>query len=377
MRVLILEDDPWIADLLKQIVQNLHPSTQIESVTRLADALDAWKRQPAQLVIADWNLPDGPGTSLLEVAHRSDASVPLVMITARSDRDSVLLARRLGIDAFISKPFQVPKVLETLRPLLSPQHDEPADAAVPATGGFLPFLAGLPNSALDLPLHDALFQQLHKPDQAAQALQEHWQNDPAVHARLIAAANSASYNASGQPCISLPEALRRLGPGTVLSLVQGLALRPVAALQDDDLKRLGDEQFTQARYLRQRIEELCKSARIDAAAMSSAALLQRMGELAVLYQAQCWRHAGQALDDATLGSALQRCSGDLANRLKSHWRLPTPLRELIGACYALPPGNSKRDPVIMRLACAELQGGSEQELERLYRLAGIDRGAAR
>ncbi|MFI7868721.1 response regulator, partial [Ectopseudomonas khazarica] len=118
MRVLILEDDPWIADLLKQIVQNLHPSTQIESVTRLADALDAWKRQPAQLVIADWNLPDGPGTSLLEVAHRSDASVPLVMITARSDRDSVLLARRLGINAFISKPFQVPKVLETLRPLL-------------------------------------------------------------------------------------------------------------------------------------------------------------------------------------------------------------------------------------------------------------------
>ena len=111
--------------------------------------------------------------------------------------------------------------------------------------------------------------------------------------------------------------------------------------------------------------------------MSSAALLQRMGELAVLYQAQCWRHAGQALDDETLGSALQRCSGDLANRLKSHWRLPTPLRELIGACYALPPGNSKRDPVIMRLACAELQGGSEQELDRLYRLAGIDRGTAR
>ena len=76
MRVLILEDDPWIADLLKQIVQNLHPSTQIESVTRLADALDAWKRQPAQLVIADWNLPDGPGTSLLEVAHRVGIAEP-------------------------------------------------------------------------------------------------------------------------------------------------------------------------------------------------------------------------------------------------------------------------------------------------------------
>lgn len=380
MRVLLLEDDPWIADLLKQIVQSLHPGIQIESVSRVADALSAWQKQPAQLVIADWNLPDGSGTQILETVRRSDAKVPLVMITSRSDRDSVLLARRLGISAFISKPFQVPKVLETLRPLISASQPEKVEAESPSSGSFIEFLQSRPNHALDMPLHEALFLHLQHPQQPLTNLQQldnDWQDDPVVHARLIAAANSPTYNNSGHPCLTLIEAVQRLGPGTSLSLVQGLALRTVATLQDDDLKRLGDEQFTQALYLRQRVGELARAGRIDPAAMNSAALLQRMGELAVLHQAQCWRNSGHPLDDETLRLALQRQSSELANRLKAHWRLPIPLRELIGACYALPSGNTRREPVIMRLACAELYGGSEPELERLYRLAGINRGSSR
>ena len=70
-------------------------------------------------------------------------------------------------------------------------------------------------------------------------------------------------------------------------------------------------------------------------------------------------------------------SSQLANRLKAHWRLPIALRELIGACYALPPGNTRRDTVVMRLACAELLGAEAQEIERLRRLAGLARTSAR
>lgn len=81
MRVLILEDDPWIADLLKQIVLSLRPGARVDCQVRVADAISAWQREPAQLVIADWNLPDGSGTLLLQAVRSQDPEVALVMIT--------------------------------------------------------------------------------------------------------------------------------------------------------------------------------------------------------------------------------------------------------------------------------------------------------
>nr|WP_256836018.1 HDOD domain-containing protein [Pseudomonas oleovorans] len=378
MRVLILEDDPWIADLLKQIVLSLCPGAQVDCQSRVGDALAAWKRQAAQLVIADWHLPDGNGTQLLEAVRQRSQDIPLVMVTARADRDSVLAIRPLNISAFISKPFQVPKVIASLQPLLA--NAQSIAGEVDHAGDFLQQLARLTDDALELPLRESLYQRLRdvpQPFDNLQQLGDLWQNDPAVHARLIAAANSGNYNSAGQPCVTLNEAVQRLGQATAINLVQGLALRPQAVLSDPELQRQGDAHFVHALRLRKRIAELARSSRVDPAPLHSAALLQRMGELALLDQAQRWRSAGRELDEQTLNTALQRHSSQLANRLKAHWRLPIALRELIGACYALPPGNTRRDTVVMRLASAELLGAEAPEIERLRRLAGLARTDAR
>jgi hypothetical protein len=42
MPALIRADDPWIADLLKQIVRSLRPGARVDCRTRVADALAAW-----------------------------------------------------------------------------------------------------------------------------------------------------------------------------------------------------------------------------------------------------------------------------------------------------------------------------------------------
>lgn len=55
-----------------------------------------------------------------------------------------------------------------------------------------------------------------------------------------------------------------------------------------------------------------------------------------------------------------------------HWRLPHPLRELIGACYALPAINTKRETIVMHLAASELSPQPDTaKLARLRRLAGL------
>lgn len=372
MRVMILDDDPWIADLLKQIVLSLRPHAETVCLATLADALADWRQSPADLVIADWNLPDGSGTLLLEAVRGNDRDVPLVMITARSARSSVLEVRPLGISAFISKPFQVPKVLECLQRLL------PAERSAPASGGhvgdFAEHLAALADEDLDLPLRGDLLERLRQTEPAPSSLQqlgERWPLDPAVQARLIAAANSPGYNSAGQPCISLAGALQRLGQTTALNLIQGLALRPVASVQEDVLQRRGQALLEASQALHRRVTELAAACRLDPAPLQSAAWLHRLGEWALLYQAQRYCGQGPSLDDEQLQRALEAHSGPLANRLKAYWRLPAPLRELIGACYALTPGNTRRGPILMRLACAELQDAETSELDRLRRLAGL------
>ncbi|RON52227.1 response regulator [Pseudomonas frederiksbergensis] len=58
MRVMILDDDPWISDLLKQLVLSIRPVAQVDCFIDVASALNAWQPSTYQLVMADWNLPD-------------------------------------------------------------------------------------------------------------------------------------------------------------------------------------------------------------------------------------------------------------------------------------------------------------------------------
>lgn len=377
MRVMILEDDPWIADLLKQIVLSLRPHAEISCLSKVAEALVDWRQQGADLVIADWNLPDGPGTRLLEQVRRDNAELPLLMITGRSDRASVMEVRALGIKAFISKPFQVPHVAATLEKLLPALDGQPAATAPPAAqDDLLAHLARLPASQLDLPLskavRDRLLDSLKGVALDLRQLAEDWRHDPALSARLIAAANSSAYNAGGRPCVSLLEALQKLGATTSVNLATGLALRQTSSLENSLLRMLADEHLDATERLIENSVPLARQCGLNPAPFHCAALLHRMGELCVLYQAQEWENSGHRLDEAQVNRALSQFSGPFAVAIKARWQLPMSLRELIGACYGLPNNSVKREVVVMCLAASELAPAPDHELlARLRRLAGL------
>ncbi|WP_439887084.1 HDOD domain-containing protein [Pseudomonas sp. MBLB4123] len=374
MRVMILEDDPWIADLLKQVVLSLRPAAQVKCLGSVAEALLDWQQHTADLVISDWNLPDDQGTHLLEQVRRDNPQVPLLMVTGRADRDSVLEMRRLGISAFISKPFQLPKVLECLEKLL-PATEAEAAAAAPAADSFIAYLGDLPASALDLPLQAGMLDGLQADADEPPSLQqlcERWRHDAALTARLVAAANNSQYNRSNRPCMSLAEALQILGPVTSRNLGLGLGLRPAAELEDGELKLQAQAYLEQVERLAERVTRLAEQAKLDPAPLQCAATLHRIGELCVLQQAQLWKDGGQPLDTEQLQQALDQWSNELAFRLKAHWRLPTALRELIGACYGLASNNVKRETIVMRLAvCEQHPEPDNDDLARLRRLAGL------
>ena len=374
MRVMILEDDPWIADLLKQIVLNLRPGAEVACLGKVADALADWQQRGADLLLVDWNLPDGQGTELLEQVRRHNREVPLVMITGRADRASVMTVRALGINAFIGKPFQAAHVAASLDKLLPAGASQPQPGE--ATGDLLEHLTRLPASELDLPLNkgvrDRLLQSFRGEQLNLRELAEGWRQDPALSARLLAVANSSAYNGGGRPCLSLLEALHRLGGATSLNLATGLALRQSGALENVQLRRLAELHLEAAERLAERSVALARQAGLNPAPFHSAALLHRMGELCVLYLAQDWQNGGHSLEEAQLTQALGQFSAPFAVALKARWQLPMALRELIGACYGLPQNNVKREAVIMYLAASELAATPDNELlARLRRLAGL------
>ncbi len=373
MRVMILEHDPWNADLLKQIVLSIRPGVQVDWFTQVQKAIEAWQRAPYQLVLTEWNLSDATGINLLKNIRRDDRSTPVVIITGHSDRASVMSVRPLGISAFITKPFHVPRVMEYLAKLIPPPDG--ATSSPHLGEDFIAHLAGRDAGELDLPLignvREQLLSCLKGEEQDLRELAESWRQDPALCAKLIAVANSSAYNNGGRSCLSHIEALRKLGVQTCLNLAMGMALRQFTEQATPLLQLKIHSQLDEIERLSDRTTSLSRQCRMDPAPLHTAALLHRMGELCVLYLAQIWENSGHILDDDQVMQAIAKFSGPFAISLKAHWGLPMPLRELIGAVYALPPAQVRREQVLMRLAAAELQGEDLSTIERLKRLAGL------
>lgn len=375
MRVMILEDDSWIADLLKQIVLSLRPTSHVVCLDSVSAALREWQQRPAELVICDWNLPDGPGTRLLEQVRRDNSSTPLVVITGRSDRASVLAVRALKISAFISKPFQAAHVAASLAVLLPSTSDELHHPST-AHQDLLSHLANVPSHELQLPLkshvRDHLLQRFKGESVDLRQLASEWQHDPALTARLLAVANSSAYNLAGKPCISLLDALQKLGADNSLNLALGLALRQCSVLDNALLRLFAQAHLDSTELLIERSTQLARQCALDPAPFHTAALLHRMGELCVLYLAQVWQDSGQCFSEGHVLQALDQFSGPFAISIKAQWHVPLQLRELIGACYNLPAHNLKRENILMRLAACELNSAPDDpELARLRRLAGL------
>ena len=74
------------------------------------------------LIITDWMMPQMSGPDLIEAIKEGDShvsSIPIVLLTAKSDEESKLIGTNIGADAFLGKPFSEQELTSTVRNLLS------------------------------------------------------------------------------------------------------------------------------------------------------------------------------------------------------------------------------------------------------------------
>jgi two-component system chemotaxis response regulator CheY len=105
MRVLLVEDNPFELKVAKSALRELG----FDDIVLAADGRKAVKLMEdypsINLIISDWNMPDMSGIQLLDTARQRWPGVPFVMITGNDTVDHVAEAMRLGVFAYILKPF--------------------------------------------------------------------------------------------------------------------------------------------------------------------------------------------------------------------------------------------------------------------------------
>jgi two-component system, OmpR family, KDP operon response regulator KdpE len=118
LKVLVVDDEPPIRKLLRMGL-----STQGYEIIDAANgkaALEMLKLKP-DLVILDLGLPDMQGLELLAQIRAQMDSVPIVVLSSRSDEAGKVEALDRGADDYVTKPFGMDELLARLRAALRHQ----------------------------------------------------------------------------------------------------------------------------------------------------------------------------------------------------------------------------------------------------------------
>ncbi|MEU0969153.1 response regulator transcription factor [Streptomyces sp. NPDC005917] len=114
--VLVAEDDEMQAELIRRsLLAEGHTATVVHDG---AAALDAARRLGPDLVVLDLMLPVIDGFGVCRVLRGGDPEIPVLMLTARSDEDDVLLGLELGADDYMTKPYSPRELMARIRTIL-------------------------------------------------------------------------------------------------------------------------------------------------------------------------------------------------------------------------------------------------------------------
>jgi two-component system, OmpR family, response regulator MtrA len=125
-RVLLVEDDPSIRELAT--IGLSRAGYRVRAVGDGREALGEFRREPYDLVLLDVMLPTLDGFEVCREI-RKDSSVPVVMLTARTDTTDVVVGLELGADDYVTKPFEMPELVARIRAVLRRAGIRPADRA--------------------------------------------------------------------------------------------------------------------------------------------------------------------------------------------------------------------------------------------------------
>jgi len=131
MRILIIEDEPRMLDLLRKGLYE-HGYT----VMTAADGetgLEIAASFEFKAILLDIGLPRLNGYELIQSLRSRNCRTPVLMLTARDSEDDIIRGLNMGADDYLTKPFSFPELVARLQSIMRPSREE-TDGIIEVSG---------------------------------------------------------------------------------------------------------------------------------------------------------------------------------------------------------------------------------------------------
>lgn len=116
MRILIVEDEKSLADIIKKGLEE--EGYAVDVAYNGEDGLFMAENEPSDIMILDIMLPIIDGMTILKTIRRAGVTTPVLMLTARDTLADKVSGLDSGADDYLTKPFLFDELLARLRALL-------------------------------------------------------------------------------------------------------------------------------------------------------------------------------------------------------------------------------------------------------------------
>jgi DNA-binding NtrC family response regulator len=121
-RILVIDDDENIRKVLETILED--EGYNVETAETAKKAIEKSEKAFYNLALIDVRLPDMEGIELLSKLRSTKPKMRKIIVTGYPTLQNAVAAVNKGADAYVMKPFEVDKILETIQEQLKKQEEE-------------------------------------------------------------------------------------------------------------------------------------------------------------------------------------------------------------------------------------------------------------
>src|SRR5258708_11549981 len=128
-KILVVEDDLAVQKALRRLFEC--EDYAVELAPDGKTGLEAFRSSPPSAVVLDLRLPGLPGHDLCREIKKRAPSLPIIVLSAKTDVADKVLLLEMGADDYVTKPFSPRELLARVRAALRrTQRTEPTDQYV-------------------------------------------------------------------------------------------------------------------------------------------------------------------------------------------------------------------------------------------------------